>query len=76
MEILEHPAIARAQTTGYPEKTKTVYCSKCGGEIYTGEEYGVYYDKIICADCLEDEWRHLSATEKFLFLGYEVRVVE
>ncbi len=72
MDILEHPAIARAQAEGYPEQPHILYCSKCGGEIYSGEEYGTYYEEILCSDCIEAKWNELTVSEKFLFLGYEV----
>ena len=47
-------------------------CSKCKGEIYLYEEYGEDREgKVICSDCVEDEWKNLSLAEKLDVFGYD-----
>lgn len=50
-------------------------CSRCKGEIYDNEVWGE--DELcrpVCIDCLEEEWKELSASEKFERLGYDAIV--
>ena len=68
---LEHPAITHALRTGYPAPHKPLLCDTCKEVIQTGEYYGEYDGRIICSDCIEDEWKELTAQEKFVALGYD-----
>lgn len=45
-------------------------CTSCRQPIYYGEVYGEYNGKRVCLDCLENEWRSLSDSEKFARLDY------
>lgn len=57
-----------------PELGVLCYCSRCLQEIYEGEYYGLDgQDKPVCIDCAESEFNRLSAEEKILALGMEVR---
>lgn len=50
-------------------------CFRCLGEIYDNEVWGEdEYHHPICIDCLEEEWKELSAVEKFERLGYDAIV--
>ena len=61
-----------------PEDVIIAHCTRCGGEIYEGEEF---YDspdgtRRLCEDCIDDEWRDLSTSEKAALLGLEKAEVE
>ena len=68
---LEHPPISHALRTGYPAQRKPLLCDTCKDVIQTGEYYGECDGRIICSDCIEDEWKELTAQEKFVALGYD-----
>ena len=58
-----------------PEPRIVGYCHVCGLEIYDGPIYGKNEEgKLICRDCLDEEWSRLADDEKFEILGYEVVV--
>lgn len=68
---LEHPTISRALRTGYPAPHKPLLCDTCKDEISSHEIHGECDGRIICTDCIEDEWKELTAREKFERLGYD-----
>jgi predicted metal-binding protein len=68
---LEHPAISHALRTGYPAQHKPLRCDTCKEVIQPSEHYGECDGRIICSDCIEDEWKELTAKEKFAALGYD-----
>ena len=68
---LEYPAISHALRTGYPTQHKPLLCDTCKEVIQTGEYYGECDGRITCTDCIEDEWKELTAKEKFERLGYD-----
>ena len=70
-DIPEHPGLARAQETGYPAEDVAGICTVCRQPIYTGEVWGRCGGRVVCADCLEDEWAGLTVREKFEILGYD-----
>ena len=45
-------------------------CSRCSGEIYSWEEYGVWAGETVCRECLLQEWEELTWEEKFRVMGY------
>ena len=63
-----------------PRESKTIgYCHVCGGEIYDGERYAelpngkmIHCADELDADCLNEAWSKISASEKAEMLGYEV----
>ena len=56
-----------------PEDKVIATCTNCGGEIYSGEQYGIGYGReVCCSDCIEDKWNDLMLFEKFEVLAYEV----
>ena len=71
MKLPDHPDIATALATGYHKLYKPLLCDTCKDVIQTGEYYGECDGRIICEDCIEDEWRELTAREKFERLGYD-----
>lgn len=73
--MLEHPDITRIQRTGYPVPLCELLCTQCHQPIYSGETYGVCDHRVICADCLEEEWGELTVGEKFDILGYIKKVL-
>lgn len=70
---LEHPAISHALRTGYPTQHKPLLCDTCKDVIQPGETYGECDGRLICSDCIEDEWKELTASEKFGKLGYDYK---
>ena len=71
MKQLEHPDITTALATGYHKPYKPLLCDTCQGEISSHEVYGDCDGRLICTDCIEDEWVELTAKEKFVALGYD-----
>jgi formylmethanofuran dehydrogenase subunit E len=67
----EHPDISTALATGYPKRYKPILCDTCKEAVQPGEHYGEFDGRIICTDCIEDEWKELTASEKFERLGYD-----
>ena len=72
--VFEAPDITRTLRTGYPELYKPLLCDTCKDVIQTGEYYGECDGRIICTDCIEDEWKELTAKEKFERLGYNSKL--
>lgn len=70
---IEHPAITRIERTGYHKRYKPIICDTCKDVIQPGETYGECDGRLICTDCIEDEWKELTASEKFMHLGYLVK---
>jgi hypothetical protein len=54
-----------------PEEPIAAVCSKCQGEIYPGEVCGEIAGRLVCIDCVEDEWNDLSDFEKIARFDYE-----
>ena len=54
-----------------PEEEILCRCGICDGEIYPGEIYGLGEEGAVCTDCLEESWRSLSVSERFLCMGLE-----
>lgn len=48
-----------------------IKCSDCWGEIYEGEPYGERGGKIICDQCVTDEWESKNIADKIVSLGYQ-----
>ena len=72
-QCTEHPDIATALATGYHKPYKPLICDTCKDEISSHEIYGERDGHIICTDCIEDEWKELTAKEKFERLGYDAK---
>lgn len=72
-KYLQHPDITRTLATGYPKPYKTLLCDTCKDEIQPNETYGECDGRLICSDCIEDEWKELTAQEKFVALGYDYK---
>ena len=70
---IEHPTITHALRTGYPAPYKPLLCDTCKEVIQPSEHYGECDGRIICTDCIEDEWKELTAKEKFERLGYNAK---
>lgn len=68
--LLQHPDITTALATGYHKLYKPLLCDTCKGNISSHEIHGECDGRIICTDCIEDEWKELTAGEKFERLGY------
>ena len=73
MKQLEAPDITRTLATGYPKLYKPLLCDTCKDVIQPGEYYGECDGRLICSDCIEDEWKELTVQEKADKLGYDVR---
>ena len=69
--MLEHPDITTALSTGYHKLYKPILCDTCKEDIQPDEYYGECDGRIICTDCIEGEWKELTAKEKFERLGYD-----
>lgn len=67
----DHPDITTALATGYPKLYKPLICDTCKDEISSREIHGECDGRIICTDCIEDEWKELTTSEKFVALGYD-----
>lgn len=72
-QCTEHPDIATALATGYHKPYKPLICDTCKDEIQPNETYGECDGRLICSDCIEDEWKELTAKEKFVALGYDYK---
>lgn len=72
-QCTEHPDIATALATGYHKPYKPLICDTCKDEISPHEIHGECDGRIICTDCIEDEWKELTAQEKFVALGYDYK---
>ena len=61
---IQHPAITRTMSTGYPEPEPKViaYCDGCGEEICEGDDVYVFEDVILHQDahCCEDYIGHFA----------------
>ena len=71
---LQDSAITHCERTGEPPSAfsdKPVICSVCQQEISTGEHYG-RSDKVICMDCVNEEFKSFTDKEKLDVLGYLV----
>ena len=71
MNMLEHPAITMIGQTGYHKPYEPLICDICKDVIQIGEYYGECEGRNICEDCIEDEWKELTAKEKIICLGYD-----
>ena len=69
--VFEAPDITTALATGYPKLYKPLLCDTCKDVIQTGEYYGECDGRLVCSDCIKDEWKELTAQEKFERLGYD-----
>lgn len=49
-----------------------VTCCKCRTQLMTGELYGVLDGRVLCGQCVDEEWMELTAEEKLEILGFEV----
>lgn len=70
-DIPEEPGIARVQETGYPAEDVAAVCTVCRQAICAGEVYGRCGGRVVCADCLAEEWAGLTDRERFEVLGYD-----
>lgn len=70
----DHQDIATALATGYSKLYKPILCDTCTYTIRQWDDYGECDGRIICADCIEDEWKELTAQEKFVALGYDSKL--
>ncbi len=55
--IPDHPAIRRAEETGYPyghDPRKYTTCDWCGGDIHYGDRFYNIHGEILCEACVED----------------------
>ena len=52
--ISDHPLIAKALDTGYPEEERFVCCADCGGEFYGSDKMYECDGDWICPDCTKD----------------------
>lgn len=52
-----------------------IRCRRCGERILKDELFGVCGGTALCELCLEDEWRELTAEEKFEMLGFETEAL-
>lgn len=54
----DHPAIARAITTGYPEpeeyREQVFVCSGCGDSIREGDQYVDLLGELFCMECIAE----------------------
>lgn len=64
----EHPAVARALATGYPEPQEDKVCCVCGAPANV---WG-YTSGYKCFDCARREFDDLSDEEAAELLGFEV----
>ena len=72
-QCTEHPDVTRTLATGYHKLYKPLLCDTCKEVIQPGEYYGECDGRLICTDCIEDEWKELTAQEKFVALGYDYK---
>jgi hypothetical protein len=56
-----------------PEAGTIAYCSRCKGEIYEGEEFGTDGMRVICSDCVGNEFGELPLWAKFQLLGLDIK---
>ena len=64
----EHPAVAAAERTGYPELQEDEVCCICGAPANV---WG-YTSGYKCFDCARREFEELSDEEAAEILGFEV----
>lgn len=70
----DHHDITTALATGYSKLYKPLRCDTCKEVIQPGETYGEWDGRKACSDCIEDEWKELTASEKFVALGYNSKL--
>lgn len=76
MEQMQHPLITQIERTGYPlplMPDRPPVCSRCGQAVPPDAPYGAYDGRVVCAACVDDEWRELTTGEKFLALGFDLK---
>ena len=52
--IGDHPLVANALDTGYPEEERFVCCADCGGEFYGSDKMYECEGEWICSECTRD----------------------
>lgn len=57
----------------FEEPIVITYCSKCNGEIYTGEEYTTDGERVLCPECVEAEFAALPLWAKAQLMGMELK---
>lgn len=50
----DHPEVARAIETGYPEYISGIVCVDCGNEYYGDEKMYEFDGEYVCSDCTRD----------------------
>jgi hypothetical protein len=55
-----------------PEPVVVAHCAECGGEIYSGEEYGFEVKTRICSECIDRLWYRMTLEEKMSLFGYQL----
>lgn len=73
---LQHPLITQLERTGYPTAPyadRPPLCARCGQTIAPFTLYGQYDGRAVCEDCIDDEWRALTAREKYEALGFDAK---
>jgi|GEM_PF-5662899 len=76
MEQLQHVLVTQIERTGYPAALRidrAPLCARCGQAIAPFTAYGQYDGRAVCPDCIDDEWRELTAREKFAALGFDLK---
>ncbi len=48
-----------------------VRCSRCLTELQKGELYGECGGRVVCAECVDEEWAELTKREKLEMLGFD-----
>ncbi len=56
------------------QRTPAWICPSCGGEVYRGERIFRYRGRYICAECLRDDVRFLTAEEMARFGGLASKI--
>lgn len=60
----------------FHEAGAPAHCPSCGGEVYRGEKLFRYGGEYICAECLRDSVRFLSAEEMARFGDLKVQICD
>lgn len=68
MTCPDHPAVARAMATGYPEpeayRAQVYICSGCGDPICDGDQYVDLLGEQYCMDCISELTNYAEAIDE------------
>ena len=54
-QVPDHPAIRRAERTGFAYQISPyIECDWCGGKIYIGQKFYNIHGEVLCCECMDE----------------------